>query len=60
MSIESIKRYVYLWLISDSTVEERLKIITEQKEIALKQLEEAKKRVEFLKKKQYLLQHIKW
>lgn len=51
LSIESIKEYVDLCLIGDSTIEKRYEIIAKQKEIAEEQLREAKERVEYLKAK---------
>lgn len=51
MSIESIKNYVDLCLEGDSSIQERYKIILEQKSIAEAQLKEAKKRVEYLENK---------
>src|SRR5690348_510032 len=42
MSVEAIKNYVELCLEGDSTIQERYKIILEQRAIALDKLEEAK------------------
>ncbi len=51
MSLEAIKEYINLCLEGDSTIQERYKIILEQKKIAETQLKEAKKRMEYMRAK---------
>ncbi|MEY8738436.1 MerR family transcriptional regulator [Bacillales bacterium AN1005] len=51
MSVEDIKTYVDLCLVSTSTIHQRYEIILKQKEIAKKQLEEAIKIVEYMEEK---------
>jgi DNA-binding transcriptional MerR regulator len=51
MSLEAIKSFVDLCLEGDSTIQERYKIILEQKATAMAQLEEAKQRAEYMEEK---------
>ena len=51
MPLEAIKEYINLCLEGDSTIQERYKIILEQKKIAETQLKDAKKRVEYMRAK---------
>ena len=52
MSVKALKDYVDLCLQGDSTIEERFKIIIEQKKELEKQMKELNERYEFMKKKE--------
>ena len=48
VDLKSVKKYIYLCLVGDSTIQERYEIILETKKKALEQMEDLKKQLELL------------
>ncbi|BCN31107.1 MerR family transcriptional regulator [Anaeromicropila herbilytica] len=51
MSLDDIKRYIYMCLEGDSTINTRYEIILKQRERAYAQYEEARQRMEYMEQK---------